>query len=425
MNGFWGADTESLRTMGSVYAHRAEMLSDLESLLASTIDNIEWTGEDAERFRADWTGAVRPGLQDQQVELRYQARRLTQHADEQETTSAPDGSILRSGGGSTSQGFLQDIAQRADDLLGDLLGVGGHGTGTAGGPGGVGSGDGGPGGAGPEDRAGSFAELLRELLSTPAGRDAFLGALLGSLLGGAIADMLGRAALLGMGLDSLLAELGAAGGLSNLIGESARGAVADASGAASGAAQEPPPGDRGDAPRASEDGPAGAAGGGEPGGAASDGGGSGGEGSEGGGSSGGSASDAPASAGGSGSGSGSGGSGGEGGSDSGSGGGASSGSGGAGGSGDALGAIGAADGTAGGGADAPVAGSPMTLHGVESQPVVDGFTSNRRIAGDEEEPMTLLERLLAMLKDVVTPGDAGAAGVGEQIGFDGSETARR
>ena len=391
MNGFWGADTESLRTMGSVYARRAEMLSDLESLLASTIDNIEWTGEDAERFRADWTGAVRPGLQDQQIELRYQARRLTQHADEQETASAPDSGLLRGGGGGAMpQEFLQDIAQRADDLLGDLLGGGGL------------------GGAGRDGQAGSFAELLRELLRTPEGRDAFLGAFLGSLLGGVLVDMLTRAALLGMGLDSLLTELGAGGGLSNLIGESALGAGPGEPTAE----QSPPQGDQSGDPGASS----GAPGEGDPGGAAPEADGS---------------SDGPVSggsgSGGAGSGSGSGsGEGAEGGSGSGSGGGATSGGGGgAGGAGDALGATGAADGSTAGGADAPSAGSPMTLHGIESQPLTDGSFSSGRIAAEEDGSTTLLERLLAMLEDLIAPGDTGAAGVGEQIGFAGPGTARR
>ena len=99
MNGFWGADTEALRTMGTVRSRRAEALADLETLLTSTIDSIEWIGEDADRFRADWSGIVRPSLQDQEVALRQHARRLVQHADEQEEASAPDGPMGGAGGG--------------------------------------------------------------------------------------------------------------------------------------------------------------------------------------------------------------------------------------------------------------------------------------------------------------------------------------
>ena len=56
MNAFMGADTEALRTMGTVCARRAELLADLVTHLAATVDGVEWIGEDADRFRADWTG---------------------------------------------------------------------------------------------------------------------------------------------------------------------------------------------------------------------------------------------------------------------------------------------------------------------------------------------------------------------------------
>lgn len=199
MNGFWGADTEALRTMGTVYSRRAEALADLETLLTSTIDNLEWIGEDADRFRADWSGVVRPSLQDQGVELRQRARRLVQHADEQEEASAPDGPMGGAGGGggwSSPGEFLRDVAAMTDGALRDLLG-------------------GGPGG-----QRGPFAELLREVLSTPEGRAAFLGGSLGSLLGGLLADMITRAIGMGMALENLLTGLGLGGGLGNLIGES-------------------------------------------------------------------------------------------------------------------------------------------------------------------------------------------------------------
>lgn len=200
MNGFWGADTEALRTMGTVCSRRAEALADLETLLTSTIDNIEWIGEDADRFRADWSGIVRPSLQDQEVALRQHARRLVQHADEQEEASAPDGPMGGAGGGAgwSSPGeFLRDVVGMAEGVLRDLL-------------------DGGPGG-----QRGPFAELLREVLSTPEGRAAFLGSFLGTLLGGLLADMITRAIGTGMALENLLTGLGLGGGLSNLIGSPA------------------------------------------------------------------------------------------------------------------------------------------------------------------------------------------------------------
>ncbi|MGP5259779.1 hypothetical protein ACTXMW_06665 [Brachybacterium paraconglomeratum] len=194
MNGFWGADAEALRTMGMVCARRAELLDELEGRLSAVIDTVEWVGEDAERFRADWSGSVRPGLQDRGLELRQQARRLAQHAEEQEAASSPDSF----GGPWSSPGeFLADMARMAQGMLPDLLG----------------------GGSGP---AGRFADLLREALATPEGRAALLGAFLGSLLGGLLADLVLRGLALGMLLEELLAGLGAGGGLGNLIGEEGR-----------------------------------------------------------------------------------------------------------------------------------------------------------------------------------------------------------
>ncbi|GAA1491062.1 WXG100 family type VII secretion target [Brachybacterium sacelli] len=121
MSGFWGADTEALRSMGSVYVRRAEVLADLESRLTSSISTMEWTGEDAETFRADWAGKVRPGLQDCYVELRQGARRLISHADEQEATSSPDGPGGTAAGAGTGE-FLRHLSSVTDSLLRDLLG---------------------------------------------------------------------------------------------------------------------------------------------------------------------------------------------------------------------------------------------------------------------------------------------------------------
>ena len=271
MNGFWGADAEALRTMGAVCARRAELLDELEGRLSAVIDTVEWVGEDAERFRADWSGSVRPGLQDRGLELRQQARRLAQHAEEQEAASSPDSF----GGPWSSPGeFLADMARMAQGMLPDLLG-----------------GEGGP--------AGRFADMLREALATPEGRAALLGAFLGSLLGGLLADLVLRGLALGMLLEELLAGLGAGGGLGNLIGEEGRlgeGAGGGAGGGAgapaesgSGASSESAGGSGGSSSGAGESASGGAGGesGGDSGGGSSSGGGSGGGGAEGAGGSGG------------------------------------------------------------------------------------------------------------------------------------------
>lgn len=198
MNGFWGADTEALRSMGSAKVRRAEVLADLESRLASSIESMEWTGEDAETFRADWAGKVRPGLQDCFVELRQEARRLINHADEQDAVSSPDGPG-GIGGSAGPRAFLRDLTSVTDSLLRDLRA--GDTPGSLGG------------------RGGELAPLLRELLSTEQGREAFLGSLLGSVFGGLFADMIGRAMLSGLALENLLTGLGAGAGLGDVLGQ--------------------------------------------------------------------------------------------------------------------------------------------------------------------------------------------------------------
>ncbi|WP_263310994.1 hypothetical protein [Brachybacterium atlanticum] len=366
MNGFWGADAEALRTMGAFCARRAELLDELEGRLSAVIETVEWVGEDAERFRADWSGSVRPGLQDRGLELRQQARRLAQHAEEQEAASSPDSF----GGPWSNPGeFLADMARRAQGMLRDLLGGGALG------------GEGGP--------AGRFADMLREALATPEGRAALLGAFLGSLLGGLLADLVLRGLALGMLLEELLAGLGAGGGLGNLIGEEGR--LGEGSGGGAGGGAD------------------GAAGGGAGAGA--------GAGVEGAGGSGGSWSGAGESAsGGAGGGSG-------GGSDGGSSSGGGSGGGGAEGAG---GSGGAEAGAAGTGSEAPAQGGAMGLQGLVDGPAqsAGSLPAGRLEAPGAEEHGTLFERLVAMIGEMLggaTGGDApsprGASAIGEGIGW--------
>jgi hypothetical protein len=345
MNGFWGADTDALRTMGSVCARRADLLDELEGMLSATIDGVEWVGEDAERFRAEWSGTVRTGLQDRSVELRQQARRLAQHAEEQETASSPDSPDGLGGPWSSPGQLLADVSRLAQDVLRDLLGGGAAAPGADG-----------------RLAEGALDALLREVLRTPEGRAAFLGAFLAHLLGGLLAELVRSGLALGMMLEELLTGLGPGGGIGNLIGEAGRtgesGADAAGSEGASGSGGDPASGD------ASGSGGAGGGGGAESG---------------------------------SGSGSGSGG------------GGSSSGSSEGGGS-DPSGPSGASD------AEGGTAGAEATPRGVQG--LVDGpektpgsHPAGRLDNGGDEEPGTLFERLIAMIGEMLG-GGAGTAGAG-------------
>src|SRR5690625_2912317 len=131
MNAYFGADTEALRTISSAFARRADLLSEIEAQILAVIDGTEWAGEDAEAFRADWAGRVRPVLQDCSVDIRHGARRLLQHAEEQDRASSPE-SFAVSGGGAA--GVVAGLGAGAGS--GSSHGVGsGHGPGPGGGAG--------------------------------------------------------------------------------------------------------------------------------------------------------------------------------------------------------------------------------------------------------------------------------------------------
>ncbi|PMC74873.1 hypothetical protein [Brachybacterium sp. UMB0905] len=412
MNAFWGADTEALRTMSQIVARRSGAVEDLETLLTGLIDRVEWLGEDADRFRADWSGAVRPGLQDCSVELRHRARRLLEHADEQESAStlgahdsggagggAGGGGGTGSGGGSGSGGGGSRGAGGGTGSGGGS-GSGGAGAGLGGTPqeqveAGIGAllgaavgegalqqsfellgstpqgeelsrvlasafgpeGQGGQGGGGVAD---AFGELLSAVMNNPVARAAFLGALMGTVFGGLVGGIL--ASLLSGGAGSVgegLRDLGT--GLNHETGMGIGTGVGDmiGSGALSGAGSE-----------------------------LSSGGGAGG---------GGGASDAGAAGG--------------------SGGGDAAGGGGGGASGGGGGASGGASAPVGGGeteAAAPVVTTlgPQGLeHGAS---MTGGSLGGRFIAESSGESMTMFERLVAYLSEAF--GQRGGTSAGEAIG---------
>lgn len=362
MSGFWGADTDALRTMSTILARRARVLGELEGTLASAVDSLEWVGEDAEHFRAEWTRGVRTGLQDQEFELRLRARRLAQHADEQDAVSAPDGGGLGGGRGgwSTPGQLLRDLPHGADSVLRDLLG---------GAPGQQ------PGQHGP------LAELLREVLASPQGRSAFLGAFLGSALGGLLADVVLRAIRSGAAPQALLEGLGPGAGLSDLLGAAPRGA--DGPSAPDG---DPSGGDAAQGAGGADPGSGGAAGsagaGSSADGSGADGSGSTGEGA---------------------------GTGGE--------------AGGAGAADVTVGADAGADASAGA-ADARGARRSETV--AEGPALSGGTTDAARFAPTaDEDPLTLLDRLREMVGDVIGPATGGAASAGDDIGTAGLDGARR
>lgn len=185
MAGFQGADTEALRTMAQMVVRRSDLLEDLYGGLKVLVEDVEWVGEDADRFRGQWAGVVRPGLEDCSLDLRRRARLLIQHADEQDAASTIDFF-------SASHAFQAGVAAGAGlaAALGGAL-AGGAAGGLAAALSGAAQalrdallGD----GSTPEQRA------LAALLDSPMGRLGLLAGLVGGMIGGPVGAMIGKPA---------------------------------------------------------------------------------------------------------------------------------------------------------------------------------------------------------------------------------------
>lgn len=253
MTGFYGADSEALRTMSSIMARRSEAVADLSTALHSVIDSIEWIGEDADEFRADWTGRVRPNLEDCSFELRDRARRLLDNADEQDGASTvdapgaftPGGSGGGAGGGSGSGGSGGDggAGDGGAGTLAALEATGGLGDAVAGtllgnmvapaldavANGAISEGlasvlglTDGPGGGFGEmlgqvtqavrdalvgDGSTPLQQALASVLDTPLGRIGLATGLLSSMFGPAVGGMIGGALTAGLMFDQLMSTL--------------------------------------------------------------------------------------------------------------------------------------------------------------------------------------------------------------------------
>lgn len=85
---FYGADVSQLRALAKVADQAALLLSTRAGSLHSQIQAAPWKGTDGERFRQEWSGSHRPGLEKVVSSLRENSRILLQHAEEQEKSSS-------------------------------------------------------------------------------------------------------------------------------------------------------------------------------------------------------------------------------------------------------------------------------------------------------------------------------------------------
>lgn len=100
---YYGADVSQLRELAKAVDKAASLLSSRATLLQGQIQAAPWKGADGDRFRQDWAGSHRPGLERVAGSLRENSKILLRNADEQEKASdASSGSTF----GSSVQSFV-------------------------------------------------------------------------------------------------------------------------------------------------------------------------------------------------------------------------------------------------------------------------------------------------------------------------------
>lgn len=83
-----GADVEALRALARTLSQAAERLEAMTSSLNGALSRVQWVGQDAERFRADWQQLSRAQVTAAATALRDAAQALQRNALEQEQASA-------------------------------------------------------------------------------------------------------------------------------------------------------------------------------------------------------------------------------------------------------------------------------------------------------------------------------------------------
>jgi hypothetical protein len=106
---FYGADVSQLRALARAADQAASLLGTRATSLHSQIQSAPWKGDDAERFRQEWSGSHRPGLEKVVSSLRENSRLLLRHAEEQEMSS----SASPGGGGSSFRDSVTSLASQA------------------------------------------------------------------------------------------------------------------------------------------------------------------------------------------------------------------------------------------------------------------------------------------------------------------------
>ncbi len=88
MSQMWGMDIQGVRMMATQLDSKAEEIEAIISTLTATLEGTQWVGQDATRFRSDWSGQHTSQLRTVAQALRTTANQARSDAGQQESASA-------------------------------------------------------------------------------------------------------------------------------------------------------------------------------------------------------------------------------------------------------------------------------------------------------------------------------------------------
>lgn len=94
MSGFYGGDTEQMRQHATACTGGARRLAELIENSSTTVEAVAWVGPDADAFREGWRSGPQSRALSLADQLQDLARRLEEHAEQQDETSSDDGGGL-------------------------------------------------------------------------------------------------------------------------------------------------------------------------------------------------------------------------------------------------------------------------------------------------------------------------------------------
>jgi uncharacterized protein YukE len=85
---FVGMDPTAVRQLAAQLNQKADEIQSISQQLTSQLGNVQWVGNDANRFRDDWNSTHRNQLQQVSTALHDAASAATNNATQQEQASA-------------------------------------------------------------------------------------------------------------------------------------------------------------------------------------------------------------------------------------------------------------------------------------------------------------------------------------------------